>query len=132
MKIIITESQLSNFFKKVSSLSPKDKEKGFFIKLKELLGNKDQFIGELILKSIKSGNVGLTRVVDLGDMEWDIYFSIDSIPFVISRLIGSGRGWSSALEYFVIKSPMFGDEELEINQDVALKIFDSLYHLSRQ
>lgn len=131
MKIIITESQLSNFFRKVSTLPSEDKKKGLLVKLKELLGSKDQFIGELILKSIENGNVTLTKIVDLGNLEWDIHFSVDSVPFVISRLIGTGRGWSSALEYFVVKSPMFGDEELEINQDVALKIFDKLYSLSR-
>jgi hypothetical protein len=126
MKYIVTESQLSNFFEKVSTLAPEKKKKGFLVKLKELLGSKDQFIGELILKSIENGKSSLTNITDLGNLEWEIQFSVDSIPFVITRLIGTGRGWSSALEYFVIKSPMFGDEELDINQNVALKIFDKL------
>lgn len=131
MKIIITESQLSNFFRKVSTLPSEDKKKGLLVKLKELLGSKDQFIGELILKSIENGNVALTKVIDLDNLEWEIHFSVDNVPFVITRLVGSGRGWSSALEYFVIQSPMFGDDELDINQDVALKIFDRLYYLNR-
>jgi hypothetical protein len=133
MKIIITESQLSKFFTKVSSLPPEDKKQTLFSKLLVLLGSKDQFLGELILKGLQSGHGTVTKIVKYDDdseydMEHRIYFSIDSIPFKIDCIYGSPE--TDNMWYYVLSSDMFGDERLKISQPVLTQIFDFLWKIA--
>jgi hypothetical protein len=133
MKIIITESQLGNFFTKVANLPSKDKKKGILTKMRELLGSKDQFLGELILKGLNAGHGTITKKIDREDesgylMNHIIYFSIDNIPFKIESLFGSLE--TDNMWYYILSSSMFGDEELKVSQSVLEQIFDFLWKIS--
>ena len=117
MKIIITESQ---YDKLISSLTGEPKrDPSLFSKFKNwVLGNNDNEIGKILLKSIESGNYEFDGI-DTSNFIYTINFTINNFPFEITKDNGSKDNKFSLYMPYV-------KEELKINKNLLIRIFDSM------
>jgi hypothetical protein len=117
MKIILTESQ---YDKLMSSLTGEPKrDPSLFSKFKNwVLGNNDNEIGKILLKSIESGNYEFDGI-DTSNFIYTINFTINNFPFEITKDNGSKDNKFSLYMPYV-------KEELKINKNLLIRIFDSM------
>jgi hypothetical protein len=117
MKIILTESQ---YDKLMSSLTGEPKrDPSLFSKFKNwVLGNNDNEIGKMLLKSIESGNYEFDGI-DTSNFIYTINFTINNFPFEITKDNGSKDNKFSLYMPYV-------KEELKINKNLLIRIFDSM------
>jgi hypothetical protein len=115
MKIILTESQ---YDKLMSSLTGEPKrDPSLFSKFKNwVLGNNDNEIGKMLLKSIESGNYEFDGI-DTSNFIYTINFTINNFPFEITKDNGSKDNKFSLYMPYV-------KEELKINKNLLKHIFD--------
>jgi hypothetical protein len=118
MKYIITES---HYNKLISKITGKKGAESFISKIKNFISSdKDQFIGIMILESVKEGNYELESI----DQK-SANFTINSFPVEIKRnplRLGDPQSFNKN-KYYTLILPVVNSEPLEVSVRICRDVF---------
>jgi hypothetical protein len=120
MKIIISESQLDNFFSKLTKVPVNN---SFINKIKNKFGEDLDSIARLILIAIEENKAERITHEDIDVLLELKHFSINEFPITIEKMIGLDSS-NHPYEY-TLKFPFLRTEG-EISKSLGKKIFNSL------
>ena len=118
MKYLIKESQYN---KLISKITGKKRDESFISKIKNFISSdKDQFIGIMILESVKEGNYEFESI----DQK-SANFSINSFPIEIKRnpLALSDPQSLNKKKYYTLILPVIKNEPLKVGVKICRDIY---------